>query len=229
VAYKNHAAGQTMRDSAKKKGAAYFAAFKRRYDGDPNFKLAYDGARPLVEVEFDIPIPRSPHSIVGRMDEVIEWDGRLWVGDTKTANEKSTEAKKRVEFGFSMQPIFYINAARLLGYAVRGMLYRVVTAHVPAKHWVIPSTRTEYQLALGLRNIHMTCELIEFYRREFGTEEPWPHIATSYPCNYIPAGSDKIVCEYRDICQRPSYELTEDDLDDFVPRLEHLNLLRGKK
>jgi hypothetical protein len=232
VEFKNFAGaqrqGQFITDAAKKKGEAYFAAFKRQYDGDKRFQLVFDNGKPLVELEFDLRIPGTTHYIIGRFDEVLSYNKLLWVGDTKTANEKSTEVKKKIEFGFSSQPLFYINAARMLGYDVAGMLYRVVTAHVPAKHWVIESKRTEYQLLRGLRSIAATASLIEFYREKFGIDEPWPHLATSYPCNYNNPRTGELQCEYADICNRSRSELSTEDLEKFVPRIEHLDLLKGK-
>ena len=208
--------------------AAYFAAFKKQYDGDKRFELVYDEGMVLAEIEFDLAIPDSPHRIIGRFDEILKYDGHLWVGDTKTANEKSTENKKRIEFGFSSQPLFYINAARMLGYNVRGMLYRVVTAHTPAKHWVIPVRRTEYDLLRGLRAISRTADIIERLKASIGIDEPWPHLATGYPCNYTNPSTQRIQCEFADICNRASSELTEEDLEGFVKRVEHLDLMKPK-
>jgi hypothetical protein len=214
-------------DKSKQVAEALFASFRKRWDGDTSIQLLHDAGRPLAEVEFDLPIPGSSHHIVGRMDEIVQYKGAPWVGDTKTANAKATEGKKRVEFGFGSQPIFYVNAARMLGYPVVGMLYRVVTEHVPPKHWLIESKRTEHQLQQGLVAIHQTAEAIEMFRRTFGVEKPWPHLSHSYPCNYLD-WQGKPTCEYASICNRPSYELTEDDLRDFTARIDHLDVMKEK-
>jgi len=209
---------------SKQMGDALFAAFKKRWDGDTSIQLLHDEGKPLVEVEFNLRIPGSPHSIVGRFDELVQYKGDSWVGDLKSANAKATENKKKVEFGFASQPVFYVNAARMLGYPVKGMLYRVVTEHVPPKHWVIESKRTDYQLAQGLIAIHQTCETILMFRKTFGIEKPWPHL-WSYPCNY-PAFDGSPTCEYAGVCGRPSFDLTEEDLANFTKRIEHLDVLR---
>lgn len=215
-------------DKSKQVGDALFQAFRKKFDGDDRFQLLHDEGKPLVEVEFDIAIPGSPHSIVGRMDEIIQYKDQPWVGDLKSANAKSSEDRKRTEFGFSTQPIFYINAARSMGYPVAGMLYRVVTEHVPPRLWVIESKRTEYQLAEGLRQIHQTCELIEIYRKTFGVDRPWVHLGTGYPCNAVDFKGNP-VCEYAGICNRATCDLTPEDLADFVPRVDHLDVLREAK
>jgi hypothetical protein len=212
-------------DKSAKMAEALFAAFKRRWDGDHTIQLMYDDGKPLAELEFDVPIPGSSHSIVGRMDEIVQYKDEPWIGDIKTANAKSSEPKKRIEFGYSSQPIFYINAARMLGYPVRGMLYRVVTEHTPPKHWLIESKRTESQLAQGLIMIHQTAEAIQMMKKTFGVDKPWPHL-WNYPCNY-PDWQGNPTCEYAGICNRPSYDLTEEDLKEFTTRVEHLDLLKG--
>ena len=63
---KNH-----VGEKARQSGEALFASFKRRYDGNGDFALAYDDGTPLAELEFDLPIPGSDHRILGAIDEVI--------------------------------------------------------------------------------------------------------------------------------------------------------------
>lgn len=215
-------AQQTISIKSKSTAAAMFAAFRKRWDGDPSVQLLHENNVPLAEVSFNLPIPGSTHHIVGRFDEIVQYKEKPWVGDTKTANAKATEAKKRVEFGFASQPLFYINAARMLGYPVVGMLYRVVTEHVPPKHWVIESKRTDTQLANGLRSIHQVAEMIQMMKRTFGVDKPWPH-PYSYPCSWL-TWDGQPTCEYAGICQRPTSDLTEDDLANFTTRIDHLGL-----
>lgn len=212
---------------ARQSAEALFAAFKRKYDGNPDFKLAYQDGKPLAEMEFDIQIPGSPHFIIGAIDEVLEYQGALWLGDTKTANAKSSELKKRVEFNMSSQPLFYLNAARLLGLEVEGMLFRVVTEHIPPRNWIIPVRKTDRQLQIGLLNIHQVAEMITTMRRTFGIDEVWPHITQTYPCNYETNG--KSACEYADICQRRRVELSDADLEPFTERVDHLDVMKGRE
>lgn len=215
---------QRISDKSKQMGSALFEAFKRRWDGDASFQLMHDGGVPLAEIEFSHQIPGSPHFIVGKMDEIVMYKGEPWVGDLKSANAKTTESKKRIELGYSSQPLFYINAARMMGYPVKGMVYRVVTEHTPPKHFVIESKRTEYALQQHLRSVHQTAETILMYRKTFGVDKPWPHLFP-YPCNYSNFDGSS-ACEYAGICNRPTSELTEDDLANFTTRIDHLASLR---
>lgn len=219
---KNH-----VEEKARQSGEALFSSFKRRYDGHGDFALAFDDDKPLAELEFDLPIPRSGHRIVGAIDEVISYKGDLWVGDTKTANAKATEAKKKLEFNLSSQPLFYINAARMMGYPVVGMLYRVVTEHNPPNHWIIPVRKSERQLSVALLSIHQVAEQIEFMRAKFGIDNPWPHSHQSYPCSWESNG--KSACEYSSICMRKRSEMDAEDLEAFKTRDDHLHCMQGRE
>lgn len=219
---KNH-----VEEKARLSGEALFSSFKRRYDGSPDFQLAFDDDKPLAEMEFDLPIPGSAHHIVGAMDEILSYKQELWVGDTKTANAKATEAKKKLEFNLSSQPLFYINAARMMGYPVCGMLYRVVTEHNPPNHWIIPVRKSERQLSVALLSIHQVAEQIEFMRRTFGIDNPWPHSHQSYPCSWESNG--KSACEYSSICMRKRSEMDAEDLEGFKQRVDHLEVMKGKE
>jgi hypothetical protein len=199
----------------------------QKFTGDPRFEQVRDEQGVYVEREFKIQIPGSPHFIIGRMDEITKYEGELWVLDEKSANAKASENKKTIEFGYSAQPIFYIVAARHLGFNVKGMLYRVTTEHVTPQHWLIKSKRTDHAISVGLLNIHQVAEQIEMMRRTFGTDVPWPHNYFHYPCNYEYNG--KPTCEYATICQRPTSELGEVDLEQFSVRHDHLDLMNKEE
>lgn len=219
---KNH-----VEEKARQSGEALFSSFRRRYDGNTDFQLAFDDEKPLAEMEFDLPIPGSQHSIVGAMDEILSYKQELWVGDTKTANAKATQVKKILEFNQSSQPLFYINAARMMGYPVVGMVYRVVTEHNPPNHWVIPVTKSDRKLQLGLFNIHQVASAIEYMRGAFGIDNPWPHSHQSYPCSWESNG--KSACEYSSICMRKRSEMDAEDLEGFKQRVDHLDVMKGKE
>jgi hypothetical protein len=105
------------------------------------------------------------------------------------------------------------------------MLYRVVTEHNPPQHWVIPVKKSDRQLAVGLLNIHQVCEQIEMMVKTFGIDNVWPHTYQAYPCSYEYMG--KPSCEYANICMKKRSELTEEDLEPFKSRIDHLDVLRG--
>jgi len=41
------------------------------------------------EVLFDAPIPGTPHSLVGRIDHILDIDGAVWVGDWKSSKKRT--------------------------------------------------------------------------------------------------------------------------------------------
>src|SRR5882762_754214 len=210
---------------ATQNGQALFMAFKQRYNGDQRFSIQqWDEHQVASEIEFEAKIPGSPHSLIGKIDELIEYEGAIWVGDYKTANAKATENKKRIEFEDSSQSDFYINAMRLLGRPVKGMLYRVVTEHVPSQHYVIPITRSESRLDVSLLSIHQVCEMIAMMMDTFGIDKPWPHPGSSFPCNWRGING-KSMCEFETLCRRPTSELTQADLEQFIPNKPHLSLM----
>ena len=203
-------------------GKALAQSFINRYDGDANFKIHTDVSGVFAEREFSIQIPGSPHFLIGKIDELVEHDGKLWVGDYKSANNKATENKKKIEFNTSSQPNFYLNALKLMGHTdIAGMLYRVVTKHTPPQHYVIPVKRGPTQLDIALYNIHQVAEQIQMMINTFGVNEPWPHNGSTYPCNYADA-SGASVCEYSHLCGRSTKDLTEHDFELFKPRESHL-------
>lgn len=210
---------------ATQNGHALYLSFTQRYRGDERFRLQ-DWEHGIVasEIEFEAKIPGSPHSLIGKMDELIEYEGTIWVGDYKTANAKATENKKRIEFEDSSQSDFYINAMRLLGRPVKGMLYRVVTEHNPPQHYVIPVIRSDSRLDVALLSIHQVCEMITMMMDTFTASKPWPHPGSSFPCNWYGINGSSN-CEYSTLCRRPSEELTEADLEQFVPNKPHLSLM----
>lgn len=210
-------------------GKALAVSFVRHYENDSRFKIHEDEKGVFAEREFSVPIPGSPHSIIGKIDEFTEYEDEkhgkgLWIGDYKSANNKATLNKKKIEFTDSKQSNFYINAARLLGYDVKGMVYRVITKHTPPQNFIIPIVRNDYDLKVSLLSIHQVAETIEMYKKTFGIDVPWPHIA-SYPCNYRNA-QNEIMCEFSSICQRFSSEVSIEEYDLFKSRISHLEINR---
>lgn len=210
-------------------GFALAVAFTRRYETDKRFSIHRDQQGVFSEREFIVPIGNgSPHSIIGKIDELTEYQDAkhpgLWIGDYKSANNKTSENKKKIEFEDSQQSNFYLNAMRLMEIDVKGMVYRVITKHTPPQHYVIPIRRTKLQLDITLLNIHQVAEQIQMMKNTFGVHVPWPH-TRNYPCNYRnPAG--EIMCDYQTICSRPHAELMKEDFELFNPRVSHLEVNR---
>jgi len=174
-----------------------------------------------AEVEFTHQIPGSPHGLCGRIDEIIQLpDGRHVVGELKSANARRRYDDVRREWETKKQADFVLLGARSLGYSPIGVMVRVAVEGTPPKVWAFDVTRTERQLSLAMLHVHQTCEIIEFMRRTFGVNDPWPHLTHSWPCAKSGA------CEHEPICCHTRAELTPDMLDGYAERQEHLELLR---
>jgi hypothetical protein len=178
------------------------------------------------EQEFVYPIPGSPHSMAGRIDQVLRLnDGELWVADLKTSNDKARYDRLVEDWHGKPQAGFNIIGARTLGFDVQGMLVHVLVERIPPVIWELRVRRSEHALKLLELNVHQTAETIELYRSTFGIDQPWPHLPYSWPCSAGGAGN----CEYEGICGIPTAALTESQLDSFKRREEHLGIIAAAK
>lgn len=168
----------------------------------------------LTEKEFVHDIPDSPHQMVGKIDHVIERDGRLYVGDFKTASAKTQRGRKEKEWETDVQADFYLIGVKTLGYETNDFLVRVITETTPVAIWEIYTRRSNRALALMERSVHIVCETINMLINTFGINDPWPHF-NSWPCD---GGT---WCEYRSVCNE-THETGVLPLG-FIPREEHLD------
>lgn len=193
-----------------------YAEYERRYPANLIPVIA-------VEQEFIFPIPGSPHSMAGRIDQIIEHKGTVKVGELKTANARAQYDRILGDWHEKKQADFEIIGARHLGYGdIDTVLVRIVVEKTPVDVWEVETKRSEQRLNLTMLNVHQTCETIEMYRRTFGTDHPWPHINLNYPCN------KPGTCEMERICMQTSSTLGADDLEGYRTREEHLECLRRK-
>lgn len=189
-----------------------YAEYARRYP---------QGEVVLVEQEFIAPIPGSPHSMAGRIDQILPRNGELWVGELKTANAKRSYDAITEEWKTKRQADFEIIGARHLGHDVKGVWVRVVVEGTPPKVYEVEARRSEQQLRLTQLSVHQTCEIITLMRDTFGINTPWPHHTLNWPC------STSGKCEFEGICQQAFENLTPADLEGFKPREEHLECLKA--
>ena len=143
------------------------------------------------EALFESPIPDSPHSLVGRIDHILERDGEVLVGDWKTSKprSKADAARKADEYCRSHQVGFYLIGARQLGFDCRRFLYRLVQSGSDSAGVSITehfTERTTLQLGELTRAVHITCELILWLRSTFGIERPWPQLPGPFDSDYAP-------------------------------------------
>lgn len=171
------------------------------------------------EQEFDVPIVGSSHSLVGRLDQVIELDGKQWILEFKTATAKQSFAKKEKEWETDVQAGFELLGAESLGYQVEGVLVQFVVDSVPPKVWApLEIKRSKGELERLKLTVHQTCETIEMYRESFGLVQPWPHL-DNWKCN----GG---YCEVASICKREGVCLDNVGTG-WIKRQEHLEILQG--
>lgn len=166
------------------------------------------------EVEFRAPIAGTAHEIAGRIDEILNYRGALWCGETKTANARADYAKLKYEWSRNTQANFEIAGALSLGYKVEGVLVRTVTEHSPPRIWEIEVARTDEEMRVWYLNVAMVCDAIELYKARYGIDTPWPHSNSAYPC------SMEGRCEFEDVCQKLALRR-----EGFETRKEHLPIL----
>ena len=177
--------------------------------------VASDAVSKLAaEVEFRSAIPGTQHEIAGRIDEILNYRGSLWCGETKTANARADYAKLKYDWQRNPQANFEIAGARSLGYQVEGVLVRTITEHSPPRIWEIEATRTDEEQQMFFVNVAQVCDTIEMYKSKYGVDVPWPHNTNSYPCNMEGR------CEFEDICGK-----LRADVSGFAERKEHLPII----
>lgn len=177
------------------------------------------------EKEFDIPIPGSPHRMVGRVDTMVERYEETFILDFKTSKHRTKEDMRSHLDGLQQSPQvdFYLSAHP----EVSKMVYRVLSKK-PATSPKKPATiviseiecrRQKWQLEAFQYGVHMVCTTIEFWKKEFGITRPWPRAVK------LPISSE--LYGYNDLVyQRPIYPGMEDGLEGYTTRIEHLDCLK---
>lgn len=143
------------------------------------------------EVVFEYPLPNSPHILTGRVDHILERDGEVLIGDWKTSKHRSKKDSAFLidKYCGGPQVDFYILGVRALGFTPGRFTYRVVfdrrsgsSAGVSIVERDAP--RTGLDLKRLERDVHKTCELIEFLKATFGVEESWPQLWEPFDRGY---------------------------------------------
>ncbi len=136
------------------------------------------------EAEFLCDIEGSPHQMAGKIDQILEINGQHWIGEIKTTGTNNgTRNKLQERWRVNKQADFYLIGARTIGYKPIGVVVRTIVESNPPRIITLQVQRTEAQLEKLKLYVHQTCEIIEFMRRTFGTDQPWPHLTDQYPCS----------------------------------------------
>jgi hypothetical protein len=175
------------------------------------------------EQEFRYEIPGSPHGMVGKIDRIMRINGVLKILDFKSAAAHKKLDQVQENWKSDVQADFYFIGARQLGYDVQEMELRYALKTVPVRTWQpIVVRRTERQLELIQRYVHIWCETIEFWRATFGIQEPWPHNSDNYFCKT----EGKWACSYKDMCQTSI--VPGCGFPGMKTRIDHLKIMRGE-
>lgn len=95
-----------------------------------------------TEVSFELPLPYSGRSYGGRFDEIVEWNGKLWVRDFKTKSWLPSVTNSLYELDHQMSGYIWA-AGQTSGRKIEGVLVEIV--HIlKNKRTIIPimATRT---------------------------------------------------------------------------------------
>lgn len=117
---------------------------------------------PLVECEFDVPIPGTKHTLGGRADRIVEHDGALWVLDHKTT-ETTISNDYFARFGTAEQVSAYTWAvSKWLGRPVAGFIIDAIQVYAEGFRFMRGvATRTPAQLDEWLRDTQLAIAAIE--------------------------------------------------------------------
>lgn len=172
----------------------------------------------LHESVFEYQLPSSPHVLTGRVDHVFERDGEVLIGDWKTTKHRTKKdfANLVANYCGGPQVGFYLLGVRSLGFTPTRFLYRVVQDRRSSKSPGISITehfteRSGFELRRLERDVHITCELIEWMKQTFGVENSWP-------CLYEPFDRG-----YGSILGRKMYSGYTPD--GFTEKIEHLSTM----
>lgn len=157
-----------------------------------------------TETGFTLPLP-SGRLFAGRMDQILDWNTRIWVRDWKTLGRKPKNANFRAKFNPSHQFSGYTWAAqKLSGRRIEGVIISIV--------YNIKSTGPEFYTALANRTTDDIKQWLEWVEDEYSN---WQHYVTN---DYWPmrtsACEDYGGCFFKECCNSGSWSSIENWLED---------------
>jgi PD-(D/E)XK nuclease superfamily len=177
-------------------GQLTYQAYRSHY---PNEQLH------IIDVErtFKVALPGGKHTLVGKMDLIVDNQDIIDIIDHKSQN-RTAKSNTPQKWAARDQPSLYLWAAkrmfpdRTIGRFIVNVLVRQsdkgqVGPSFPERQYL---ERTQTQLEMAIRDIEIIADQIEEYRSRFGSD-PWPaNRENCYdwgPCPYWPLhgyGSD---------------------------------------
>lgn len=166
------------------------------------------------EVFFEKPIEGTLHSMVGRIDGIVESpDGEVYITDWKTSKYRPKDelARKGESYCRGHQVGFYLVGSRHLGLTPTRFEYRLVSNQRKGDGVSISrfnTERTPRQLRQLEADVALTCDLILWLKKTKGLESPWPSMPETFKTGYEELEGSKL---YQDWIP-----------DGFEPKIEHL-------
>lgn len=147
-----------------------------------------------VEQGFQLTLP-SGRMFGGRMDQILEWHGQLWVRDFKTTSRMGKDYARQFDPNDQMT-CYTWGASELSGRKVQGVIIQVIynTKTKGPEHHQFLTTRSDAHIAEWQQNVEQEAWLID----KHSTLEMFPMRTTG--CN------DFGGCFYRDCCSMSSWK-----------------------
>jgi hypothetical protein len=150
-----------------------------------------------VEQGFQLPLP-SGRIFGGRFDQILEWNGQLWVRDFKTTSRMGKSYPKMFDPNDQMTCYTWA-ASQLSGRKVQGVIIQVIynTKNIGPEHHQFISTRSPAHIEEWQANVEREATIIDQH-----TEEGYFPMRTT-GCN------DFNGCYYRDCCALSSWKMRD--------------------
>jgi hypothetical protein len=116
-----------------------------------------------AEQAFQLPLP-SGDLFGGRFDQILEWNGKLWIRDFKTTSRMGRDYHRMFDPNDQMTAYTWA-ASQLSGRPVQGVIIEVVynTKTQGPKHHSIVSARTQAHIDEWLRNVQIAINDLNSY------------------------------------------------------------------
>lgn len=197
---------------------AILHAIEHKADCDPNFKFAYlDTTRAIttckaafkiwcdekrmgrievleIEQPFNVIIEDEERNfpIGGRKDQIVKWNGKLWIRDFKTTSKDERFYDRQLDPGEQATRYIY-GGGKLHGSRIEGIIFDVVfnTKTAGPKFFVKLISKTTYQLETWEREQKFLEKQLEQCR----ITDIWP--MRTHNCSF---------CDFADVCRSPNEE-----------------------
>lgn len=151
-----------------------------------------------AERPFELTLP-SGHRFGGRIDQLLEWNNKLWIRDFKTTSRMGASYESRFDPDNQMTGYTW-GMQQLSGRPVEGVIIEVVynTKTKGPEFFQFLTTRSQFHVESWLETVQHELELIELHK----TKDVWPQ-RTGYCLNFG-------MCAFHEACQQSSWPSIDD-------------------